>query len=119
MKLCSRAGSRAHASNCPWSMPAAKKKTAPARKKAAPKRRATRQPSWKQSVPVLERHHWDLIGLALVCLGVFLAFPLYLDFDGGQVGAWIVKACRYGVGEVAFAAPVAFVIAGAIVVLRP
>ncbi|MFL5844743.1 MAG: DNA translocase FtsK 4TM domain-containing protein, partial [Solirubrobacteraceae bacterium] len=101
-------------------MPAAKKKPAPARKKKpAPRKRATRQPTWKQGFPALEQHHMDLIGLALVCLGVFLAFPLYMDFDGGQVGAWIVKGCRYLVGEVAFAAPVAFVIAGALVVLRP
>ena len=61
----------------------------------------------------------DLIGLALVCLGVFLAFPLYLELDGGQVGAWIVEGFRYLLGEVAYAAPVAFVIAGALVVLRP
>ncbi|MDX6664914.1 MAG: segregation ATPase FtsK/SpoIIIE, family, partial [Solirubrobacteraceae bacterium] len=70
-------------------------------------------------MPVLQRHHMDLLGLALVCLGVFLAFPLYLGFDGGQVGAWIVEGCRYAVGEIAYAAPVAFVIAGALVVLQP
>ncbi|MCW2991258.1 MAG: cell division FtsK/SpoIIIE, partial [Solirubrobacterales bacterium] len=101
-------------------MPAAKKKPAPSRKKRpAPRKRATRQPSWKQGLPVLEQHHMDIMGLALVCLGVFLAFPLYLEFDGGQVGAWIVKACRFLMGEIAYAAPVGLVIAGALVVLRP
>src|SRR3954447_17281066 len=103
-------------------MPASKK---PARKPAnksgrkPAKRRATRAPSWRQSLPVLEQHHLDMIGLGLVCLGVFLAFPLYLHWDGGHFGAWVVKACRYLVGEIAYAAPVAFVIAGAIVVLKP
>jgi S-DNA-T family DNA segregation ATPase FtsK/SpoIIIE len=106
-------------------MPAAKKSTRAPAKKAArkparkPVRRAKRQPSWKQGLPVLEQRHMDLMGLALVCFGVFLAFPLYLEFDGGQVGAWIVRSCRYFVGEIAYAAPVAFVIAGALVVLRP
>jgi S-DNA-T family DNA segregation ATPase FtsK/SpoIIIE len=105
-------------------MPASKKparkpaKTA-ARKKAAPKRRATRAPSWRQSLPVLEQHHLDMLGLALVCLGVFLAFPLYLGWDGGHVGAWVVKACRYLLGEVGYAAPVGLVLAGALVVLKP
>ncbi len=61
----------------------------------------------------------DLLGLGLVCLGVFLAFPLYLGWDGGQAGAWIVEATRYLVGEVAYAAPVGFVLAGALVVLAP
>ncbi|MEJ7785374.1 MAG: DNA translocase FtsK 4TM domain-containing protein, partial [Solirubrobacteraceae bacterium] len=102
-------------------MPAAKKSTRKPANKATrkPARRATRQPSWKQGLPVLEQRHMDLIGLALVCLGVFLAFPLYLELDGGQVGAWIVEGFRYLLGEVAYAAPVAFVIAGALVVLRP
>src|SRR3954452_7060257 len=105
-------------------MPASKK---PARKTAArkpaarkpAKRRATRAPSWRQSLPVLEQRHMDMIGLALVALGVFLAFPLYLGWDGGHAGAWTVKASRYLVGEIAFALPVALVIAGALVVLRP
>jgi S-DNA-T family DNA segregation ATPase FtsK/SpoIIIE len=101
-------------------MPAAKKKTpARSRKKPAPRKRATRQASWKQELPVLERHHWDLIGLALVVFGVFLAFPLYMGWDGGEAGAWIVKSSRWLVGEIAYALPVAFVIAGALVVLQP
>jgi len=102
-------------------MPAAKKSTRKPAKKASrkPTGRATRPPSWNQGPPVLEQRHMDLLGLGLVCFGVFLAFPLYLELDGGQVGAWIVEGCRYLVGEVAYAAPIAFVIAGALVVLRP
>ncbi|MCW2967794.1 MAG: translocase FtsK, partial [Solirubrobacteraceae bacterium] len=102
-------------------MPATKK---PARKPAKkpvrkPARRARRSSSWRAGLPVLEQHHVDMLGLALVCLGVFLAFPLYLGFDGGHAGAWIVKACRYFVGEIAYAAPVFFVAAGVLTVLRP
>src|SRR4051812_21547327 len=102
----------------PASKKPARKTTKPAARKPA-KRRATRAPSWRQSLPVLEQRHMDMIGLALVALGVFLAFPLYLGWDGGHAGAWTVKASRYLVGEIAYALPVALVIAGALVVLRP
>ena len=106
-------------------MPAQKKPARSTARKPAkkptrkPARRAARPPAWRSGLPVLEQHHLDLIGLGLVCLGVFLAFPLYLGFDGGQVGAWIVKASRYLVGEIAYAAPVAFVLGGVLTVLTP
>ena len=105
-------------------MPATKKPARKSTKKPTrkPARRATRSGGWggrRSGLPVLQQHHLDLLGLALVCLGVFLAFPLYLGFDGGHAGAWIVKACRYFAGEIAYAAPVAFVAAGTLTVLRP
>jgi S-DNA-T family DNA segregation ATPase FtsK/SpoIIIE len=102
-------------------MPATKKPARrPARKPARkPARRAARAHGWRAGLPVLEQHHRDLVGLGLVCLGVFLAFPLYLGFDSGHAGAWIVKACRYFAGEISYAAPVAFIAAGALTVLRP
>src|SRR4051794_12143701 len=83
------------------------------------KTRARRAPAWRHGLPVLEQHHYDLMGLALVCLGVFLAFPLYLGWDGGRAGAWIVRATRYVAGEAAGAAPIALVAGGALMVLRP
>src|SRR4051794_26404382 len=102
-------------------MPAKKKPARSAARKPArkPVRRTKRPPSWRDGLPALEQHHYDMLGLALVGLGVFLAFPLYLGFDGGQVGAWIVRAARYLVGEIAYASPVAFAAAGALVVLQP
>ncbi|HVW19175.1 MAG TPA: DNA translocase FtsK 4TM domain-containing protein [Solirubrobacteraceae bacterium] len=68
---------------------------------------------------MLEQHHLDVLGLALACVGVFLAFPLYLGWDGGTVGAAVVRACRYVVGDMAYAAPVGFVVVGALTVMRP
>src|SRR3954452_3788990 len=97
--------------------PARKPAKKPARRPAA--KRGRGGASWRGGLPPLEQHHKDMLGLALVGLGVFLAFPLYLGFDGGQFGAWVVKAGRYLVGEVAFAVPVALVAAGALVVLEP
>jgi len=100
----------------------ARKKTTPARKPAArprKKTRARRAPAWRLGIPVLEQHHLDLLGLAVVCIGVFLAFPLYLGWDGGQAGAAIVRGCRWLVGEIAYGAPIGLVAAGAITVMRP
>src|SRR3954447_21946496 len=92
-----------------------------ARKPSARRRRSrARRPSpWRMGLPVLEQHHYDLLGLALVCVGVFLAFPLYLDWDGGRMGEWMVRGTRYVVGEGAYVAPLGLVAAGAVLVLRP
>ncbi len=104
-------------------MPAAKSKSKSTRKPAPRKRRpasrARRAHSWHAGMPVFEQRHLDLMGLALVCLGVFLAFPLYLGWDGGRAGEAIVRGARYVAGEVAYGAPVGFVAAGVVLVLRP
>ena len=49
--------------------------------------RARRSPvPWPPRLPVLEQRHLDLIGLGLVAVGVFLAFPLYRGWEGGEAG---------------------------------
>ena len=62
----------------------------PARKPAksrSKKARARRSPvPWPPRLPVLEQRHLDLIGLGLVAVGVFLAFPLYAGWEGGEAG---------------------------------
>jgi DNA segregation ATPase FtsK/SpoIIIE, S-DNA-T family len=70
-------------------------------------------------MPVIEQHHMDLAGLALVAIGVFLAFPLYLKWDGGSAGEALVEGLTWLAGRVAYAAPAAFVAAGALLVMRP
>jgi S-DNA-T family DNA segregation ATPase FtsK/SpoIIIE len=74
---------------------------------------------WRPRVPVFEQRHLDLTGLALVAAGVFLAFPLYLRWDGGAAGGALIDALRALVGQVSYAAPVAVMAAGALLVLRP
>jgi S-DNA-T family DNA segregation ATPase FtsK/SpoIIIE len=74
---------------------------------------------WRVHVPVLEQRHLDLIGLGLVAAGVFLAFPLYFAWDGGEAGQRIVDGLTWAVGRVAWSAPVGLVAAGALLVLRP
>ncbi len=70
-------------------------------------------------MPVLAQRQLDLIGLGLVAAGVFLAFPLYLGWDGGAAGQAVVDGLRALIGQVAFGGPAALVGAGALLVLRP
>jgi S-DNA-T family DNA segregation ATPase FtsK/SpoIIIE len=70
-------------------------------------------------MPILEQRQLDLIGLGLVAAGVFMAFPLYLGWDGGAAGQAIVDGLTWSVGRVAWATPVALVAAGGLLVLRP
>ncbi|HEV2775877.1 MAG TPA: DNA translocase FtsK, partial [Solirubrobacteraceae bacterium] len=81
--------------------------------------RAQRSSLGALGLPVLAQRHLDLIGLGLVAFGVFLAFPLYLAWDGGAAGQAAVRGLTYAVGQVAYAAPAALVAAGALFVLRP
>src|SRR5437868_3016218 len=70
-------------------------------------------------LPVFDQRQLDLVGLALVALGVFLAFVLYGDWNGGKVGGALADGCRYLVGAIAYVVPAALVAGGLIVVLRP
>src|SRR3954465_14758880 len=104
-------------------MPPARTSSKPAakrRRKSAAKSRAKRSnPPWRPRLPVLEQHHLDLAGLGLIALGVFLAFPLYLGWDGGRVGDGIVDGLALLIGALRSPAPVAVAAVGMLVVLRP
>jgi DNA segregation ATPase FtsK/SpoIIIE, S-DNA-T family len=85
-------------------------------------RRRAAAPSWRERLPrppALDQRRLDVLGLGLVAVGVFLAFPLYLGWEGGAAGEALVDGLRWGVGAVAYAVPPAVVAAGAIAVLRP
>ncbi|MEA2142014.1 MAG: segregation ATPase FtsK/SpoIIIE, family, partial [Solirubrobacteraceae bacterium] len=109
------APARKPASRRPPATPSAK----PAAGKSRPRARAQRSSLGALGLPVLAQRHLDLIGLGLVALGVFLAFPLYLGWDGGAAGQAATRGLAYAVGQVAYAVPVAIVAAGALFVLRP
>jgi S-DNA-T family DNA segregation ATPase FtsK/SpoIIIE len=81
--------------------------------------RARRSSSAGLRLPALEQRHFDVIGLGLVALGVLLAFPLYLGWDGGVAGEGAIDGLRTVVGELAYAVPVFVVATGAVLVLRP
>ena len=100
---------------------AAARKPAPRRSpaKSKPRARARRSSLGALGLPALEQRQMDLIGLGLVALGVFLAFPLYLGWDGGAAGQAATDGLAYLLGQVSHAVPVAIVATGAILVLRP
>jgi DNA segregation ATPase FtsK/SpoIIIE, S-DNA-T family len=103
--------------------PTRSRKPAPKGKGArkAPARARARRSSatWRPRLPVLEQRHLDLLGLGLVACGVFLAFPLYLRWDGGAAGGAVVDGLALGVGALRYGAPIAVIAAGAILVMRP
>jgi S-DNA-T family DNA segregation ATPase FtsK/SpoIIIE len=106
-------------------------KTGKARPKARPKGKSGARPragatrarrssaTWRPRMPRLEQRHFDLLGLALVAAGVFLAFPLFLDWDAGAAGQALTDGLAYLVGAVRYAVPVGLIAAGAVLVLRP
>jgi S-DNA-T family DNA segregation ATPase FtsK/SpoIIIE len=99
---------------------AARKRKPPARGKAATRTRAKRSSAtWAPRVPTIEQRHLDLFGLALVACGVFLIFPLYLGWDGGQAGDGVVDGLALAAGQLRYVAPVGVLAAGAVIVMRP
>ena len=67
---------------------------------------------------VKSEQHLELTGLGLLALGTFLASILYLGWSGGMVGGWVADAFTAMIGDAAYAAPVAFVTVGALMVAR-
>jgi DNA segregation ATPase FtsK/SpoIIIE, S-DNA-T family len=94
----------------------------PTRSRAGSRRpRARRAPAaglWRPKLPQLGPHQLDLLGLGLAALGVFLAFVLYLGAAGGSAGGVLRDGLRLLLGEVAYAAPIALVAGGLLVVAR-
>jgi S-DNA-T family DNA segregation ATPase FtsK/SpoIIIE len=87
-------------------------------RKTKPRARRAAPVSWP-SLPQLDQRQLDLLGLALVAAGVFFGCLIYLSWDGGAGGTRAVDGLRDLVGAVHYIVPVAFVAAGAILVLRP
>jgi S-DNA-T family DNA segregation ATPase FtsK/SpoIIIE len=86
---------------------------------AASSRRKPRARRSAPARPTLEQRHWDLIGLGLVAVAVFLSFLVYLGWEGGTAGTALVDGLKDLVGQVHVLAPVALLAAGAILVMRP
>ena len=61
----------------------------------------------------------DVLGLALVALGVFLGFVLYGGWDGGRAGHGLAVALGWMLGGARVLAPVALVVGGGALLLRP
>src|SRR5580765_7067829 len=62
--------------------------------------------------------HPELVGLALLALGVFLGFVVWADWNGGYVGLWIGEGLDALIGSATLGLPVALSIVGALMVAR-
>jgi S-DNA-T family DNA segregation ATPase FtsK/SpoIIIE len=89
------------------------KKRAPVRRKPDPRKRA------REVFDGLEQRHFDLIGLLMVAIGVYLSFVLYLGWDGGRVGGWMERALEHTVGVVEYVVPLMVFGLGLALIARP
>jgi len=110
--------------NLPFTKPKPKSRSraqARSRRSAPRKRQAAAKPraDVRELAANLEQRHYDVIGLALIAAGVYLAFVLYMDWDGGRVGGWIASALEHAAGRVAYVAPIALAAWGAALISRP
>ena len=80
-------------------------------------RRGRRDP--RALIAGLEQRHLDLIGLALVAVGVYLGCVLYGGWDGGPVGEWLKGALATAAGRIAYVVPLALAGWGGALVMRP
>jgi S-DNA-T family DNA segregation ATPase FtsK/SpoIIIE len=70
-------------------------------------------------MPELDQRQRDVIGLALVAVGVFMAFILWGHGDGGGAGHGLAVGLGWAVGKARVLAPIALVGGGAALLLRP
>jgi DNA segregation ATPase FtsK/SpoIIIE, S-DNA-T family len=68
--------------------------------------------------PELEPHQVDIVALALIAVGVFLAGVAYLHWSGGAVGEGAITAFRFVFGALGYAVPAALVLAGMLILIR-
>jgi S-DNA-T family DNA segregation ATPase FtsK/SpoIIIE len=83
----------------------------------APKRAATAASRAKPKPPA-SRHRRELGAIACLAVAVFLAFVLYLGWDGGSFGRWLSDAARWLVGILAFILPLLLGFAAYLLVVK-
>jgi S-DNA-T family DNA segregation ATPase FtsK/SpoIIIE len=90
------------------------------RSTAAPRRATRSLLGARRSLPRLDLqpHQLDIVALALIAVGIFLAGVAYLHWSGGAVGEGMITAFRFLIGALGYAVPVGLVLAGALVLIR-
>src|SRR5437764_14805169 len=93
------------------------------KRKKPPPRRARRsllsaRPSLALPRLDLQPHHLDVIALALMAIGIFLAGVAYSHISGGALGDGAVRALRFLFGELGYAVPAGLAIGGALLLVR-
>jgi S-DNA-T family DNA segregation ATPase FtsK/SpoIIIE len=85
---------------------------------ASHSRSRTARPAARQPRKSTTQHRRELAAIACVALAVFLAFVLYLGFDGGSLGRWLGDSARWLVGLLAFVAPFLLCLVAYVLVAR-
>jgi DNA segregation ATPase FtsK/SpoIIIE, S-DNA-T family len=75
-------------------------------------------PAGLSRLGVLDERSREVVGLALVALGVFMGFVLYGGWDGGGVGHGLAVAFGWALGKARVLAPLAIIGAGGMLLLR-
>jgi S-DNA-T family DNA segregation ATPase FtsK/SpoIIIE len=70
-------------------------------------------------LPVLDQRGRDVLGLALVAVGVFLGFVFYGGWNGGRAGHGLATALGWLLGKARVLAPIAFAGGGGVLLMRP
>jgi DNA segregation ATPase FtsK/SpoIIIE, S-DNA-T family len=94
---------------------AARKKKRPLRPRS-PSRVKKRTRKYRRARAAHE--HPELIGLGLAALGLFLASLVHLGWEGGVAGEKIEAGLRDAIGSAAYAAPLALVVVGGLMLFR-
>ena len=105
----------------PWTKPKPEARGGSRAAAVAARRTRARAPRRdpRDLVDGLEQRHLDVIGLALIAAAVYLAFVLYLDWDGGRVGGWLAEGLAHAFGQVAYVIPLALAAWGVSLLARP
>ena len=72
----------------------------------------------RKNQPPASRHRRELAAIACLAVAVFLAFVLYLGWDGGSLGRWLGDVARWLVGILAFALPLLLGFAAYLLVVK-
>jgi DNA segregation ATPase FtsK/SpoIIIE, S-DNA-T family len=70
-------------------------------------------------LPELDQRQRDVIGLALVAIGIFMGFVLWGHWNGGRAGHGLAVGLGWTVGKARVLAPVALIGGGGAMLLRP
>ena len=93
-------------------MAARRRKKRPLRPRVPSRVKRRKQPR------VRSHHENELLGLALLALGLVFCAILYLGLDGGAVGSWLADALREVMGEAAYVLPIVLLAIGGLLLAR-
>ncbi len=89
-----------------------------ARKKKRPLRPRVPSRVKKRTRRTRSEHENELLGLALLALGLVLSAILYIGLDGGAVGSWLAGALEDLIGNAAYVLPLALLATGGLLLAR-